>query len=1339
MRYLSVLMIALGAIPSLRAQQSLYRLRLQDSLSHALTLGGPSTGFSSNWTLRFPGSGASAGSLLYASDGAGQLSWLTPGSNTQVLTLVGGVPTWAPPASSGTVTSVGLSLPTNEFTVTNSPVSSSGTLTGSWKTQAQNLVFASPNASTGVPSFRALVAGDIPSLAYVTSVGLSLPSLFTVSGSPVTTSGTLSATLATQSANMVFAGPTTGVAAAPTFRSLVASDIPSLAYVTSVGLSMPSGFTVSNSPITSNGTLAVTTTLNGPLRGNGSGFTTGNLNLASEVTGTLGVTNGGTGTNTQFTQGSVIFAGASGVYSQNNASFFWDNSNSRLGIGTSSPGTSLDINGALTNRETSLAVASNAATIPSNSSQIQLTGAATGTVALTGPTTPPTGQRLVVYNNTTGGNAATLAGYTIPNGQAIEFVYTNGAWRSVTGTTAPTGGTVTSIGLTMPTGFSVANSPITTNGTLAVTTSLNGPLRGNGTGFTTGNTSLTSEVSGILPVANGGTGLNTSATATGSLLYTSSAGTWSTLSPGANTNVLTLVGGVPTWQAPATNGTVTSVGLSMPSIFSVSNSPVTTSGTLTATLATQSANMVFAGPTTGVAAAPTFRSLVASDIPSLAYVTSVGLSMPSGFTVTNSPITSNGTLAVTTTLNGPLRGNGSGFTTGNLNLASEVTGTLGVTNGGTGTNTQFTQGSVIFAGASGVYSQNNASFFWDNSNSRLGIGTSSPGTSLDINGALTNRETSLAVASNAATIGANIGQVRLTGTATGAIALTGPTPTNAGQYLTVYNNTTGGFAATLNGYTIPNGQALEFIYSNGGWRSLIGATSPGGSGTVTSVGLSLPSLFTVSGSPVTTSGTLSATLATQSANMVFAGPTTGVAAAPTFRSLVASDIPSLNYVTSVGLSLPSLFTVSGSPVTTSGTLSATLATQSANMVFAGPTTGVAAAPTFRSLVASDIPSLAYVTSVGLSMPSGFTVTNSPITSNGTLAVTTTLNGPLRGNGSGFTTGNLNLASEVTGTLGVTNGGTGTNTQFTQGSVIFAGASGVYSQNNASFFWDNSNSRLGIGTSSPNTSVDIVKDFATREYNYSTSISGSNNNVNFDGSGNLFGMVRIASASAAFTLTSIAGPQNGKRITIYNASSQSMTLANQSSASGATAANKIITGTGADVTIPSGGTANLLYSATDSRWVVMSSSLGNVSSTGTSLQVTPSDPTGTSSGTGVMMGLGSSASFTPTKSGKVLIIISASENNNAGGNGGQMQIRYGTGSAPSNGAALTGTTAGNLAQGSPSDPSGANSAQHHETIPMTCNAVVSMTVGTTYWIDVSVAQIGGGTAEIVGVSISAIEF
>lgn len=76
-------------------------------------------------------------------------------------------------------------------------------------------------------------------------------------------------------------------------------------------------------------------------------------------------------------------------------------------------------------------------------------------------------------------------------------------------------------------------------------------------------------------------------------------------------------------------------------------------------------------------------------------------------------------------------------------------------------------------------------------------------------------------------------------------------------------------------------------------NAFLSASTGAGSGTVTSVGLSAPAIFTVSGSPVTTTGTLTFALATQTANRVWAGPTSGSAAAPTFRALVANDLPTV--------------------------------------------------------------------------------------------------------------------------------------------------------------------------------------------------------------------------------------------------------------------------------------------------------------------------------------------------------------------------------------------------------------------------------------------------------------
>jgi hypothetical protein len=65
-------------------------------------------------------------------------------------------------------------------------------------------------------------------------------------------------------------------------------------------------------------------------------------------------------------------------------------------------------------------------------------------------------------------------------------------------------------------------------------------------------------------------------------------------------------------------GTVTSIGLSLPKIFSLTGSPITSSGTLTATLVSQTANQVFAAPVKGPGL-PVFRTLVSTDIPALSW------------------------------------------------------------------------------------------------------------------------------------------------------------------------------------------------------------------------------------------------------------------------------------------------------------------------------------------------------------------------------------------------------------------------------------------------------------------------------------------------------------------------------------------------------------------------------------------------------------------------------------------------------------------------------------------------------------------------------------------------
>jgi hypothetical protein len=85
---------------------------------------------------------------------------------------------------------------------------------------------------------------------------------------------------------------------------------------------------------------------------------------------------------------------------------------------------------------------------------------------------------------------------------------------------------------------------------------------------------------------------------------------------------------------------------------------------------------------------------------------------------------------------------------------------------------------------------------------------------------------------------------------------------------------------------------------------------------------------------------------------------------------------------------------------------------------------------------------------------------------------------------------LPLTSGVTGTLPVANGGTNTSTALTAGSVVFAGASGTYTQDNSNLFFNNTNKRLGIGTASPVDKLDVTGGFKISRATFVAPTSGS---------------------------------------------------------------------------------------------------------------------------------------------------------------------------------------------------------------------------------------------------------
>ncbi|MCX8050761.1 MAG: hypothetical protein N3B17_02565, partial [Chlorobi bacterium] len=78
--------------------------------------------------------------------------------------------------------------------------------------------------------------------------------------------------------------------------------------------------------------------------------------------------------------------------------------------------------------------------------------------------------------------------------------------------------------------------------------------------------------------------------------------------------------------------------------------------------------------------------------------------------------------------------------------------------------------------------------------------------------------------------------------------------------------------------------------------------------------------------------------------------------------------------------------------------------------------------------------------------------------------------------------------------------------FTPGSVLFIGTGGALSQNNANFFWDNTNVRLGIGTNTPSANLHVVGN-ATVTTN--TSIGG---NLSVAGNANINGNTTLGDAT-----------------------------------------------------------------------------------------------------------------------------------------------------------------------------------------------------------------------------------
>lgn len=359
---------------------------------------------------------------------------------------------------------------------------------------------------------------------------------------------------------------------------------------------------------------------------------------------------------------------------------------------------------------------------------------------------------------------------------------------------------------------------------------------------------------------------------------------------GSSNQVLTTNGsGVLSWSN-ATAGSVTSVAFAdastMP-IYSVSGSPVTSTGTLTQTLNTQAANAVFAGPSSGSAAQPSFRSLVAADIPSLSSVyvpqSEVGAasgvaSLDSGGKVPLSQLPASlmefqGNWNPTT--NTPTLVDGTGTTGYTYWVSALDTGTVAGLTDPSMTNFQIGD-LVIYNGtkwvlvtpAAGVQSVNGSqgatvvnaiSQLTGDVTTSAASGSQSLAASLvaTSNATLTTLS-ALTTASSLSSVGTitsgtwNGSAIAIahggTGQTTPSAAFNALSPMTTGGDL-IYGGTSG--VATR----LANGTSGQVLTSNGGTSAPSWQTITSG-GSVTSVAMSVPSFLSVSGSPITSSGTL---------------------------------------------------------------------------------------------------------------------------------------------------------------------------------------------------------------------------------------------------------------------------------------------------------------------------------------------------------------------------------------------------------------------------------------------------------------------------------------------------
>lgn len=255
-----------------------------------------------------------------------------------------------------------------------------------------------------------------------------------------------------------------------------------------------------------------------------------------------------------------------------------------------------------------------------------LSVANTGVVALTG-----TANQVTVTNTGTSYTVGLPSSVTIDSTLTLPGLGTNKLLR--TGASGLVEGVALTDGqfLIGATGSAPTAGTITAGAGVTVTNSANGITIAVAGGTALNNVDVTTASAGALTVTAGGTSVaptfaiaadagleSLAALATTGIVVQTAADTFATRTLVAGAGVSLVNDAGIAGDITITNTGVTSVALALPSIFNVTGSPVTTTGTLTAALTSQAVGTVFAAPAVG-SGAPTFRALAYSDLPIVLY------------------------------------------------------------------------------------------------------------------------------------------------------------------------------------------------------------------------------------------------------------------------------------------------------------------------------------------------------------------------------------------------------------------------------------------------------------------------------------------------------------------------------------------------------------------------------------------------------------------------------------------------------------------------------------------------------------------------------------------------